>query len=344
MNKKELNGILSAKKTPVDIDFDLTLRPRTLDEYIGQEKIKENIRIFIQAAKQRKEPLEHILFFGPPGLGKTTMANITANTMGVNIRYSSGPLIERAGDLAAILTNLEDNSILFIDEIHRLPHVVEEVLYPAMEDCKLDIVIGKGPSARTITIDLPKFTLIGATTRAGLLTGPLRDRFGITFRMDFYPVNDLKKIIERSSKILKIKIDQEGVEEIARRSRGTPRVSNRLLKRVRDYAQVKGVDTATKDIVNHSLQLLDIDTKGLDLLDRKVMEVIINQYGGGPVGIDSIAVGVSEETDTIEDVCEPFLIQLGFLIRTPQGRKATELAYLHFGKKWERGGEQGRLV
>ena len=344
MNKKDKNGILSAMKIGDNVEFDATLRPKTLDEYIGQEKIKENLRIFIQAAKQRKEPLEHILFFGPPGLGKTTMANITANTMGVNIRYSSGPLIERAGDLAAILTNLEDNSILFIDEIHRLPHVVEEVLYPAMEDCKLDIVIGKGPSARTITIELPKFTLIGATTRAGLLTGPLRDRFGITFRMDFYPVEDLKKIIERSSKILKIKIDKEGVEEVAKRSRGTPRVANRLLKRVRDYAQVKGVDIATKDIVDHSLQLLDIDAKGLDLLDRKVMEVIINQYNGGPVGIDSIAVSVSEESDTIEDVCEPFLLQLGFLIRTPQGRKATEQAYKHFGKKWDKCNEQGRLL
>ena len=344
MVKRNNDDILSPSLGGEDFEFDTNLRPKALSEYIGQERLKDNLKIFIEAAKQRKEPLEHLLFYGPPGLGKTTMANIIACEMGVPIRTSSGPLIERAGDLAAILTNLEERSVLFIDEIHRLPRIVEEVLYPAMEDCRLDIVIGKGPSARTITIDLPKFTLVGATTRAGLLTGPLRDRFGITFRMDYYPPEDLALIIKRSAKILHIHIDEGGVSEIAGRSRGTPRVANRLLKRVRDYAQVKNVKVVSKEVVDYSLSMLEIDYKGLDVLDRKVMQVVIEQYGGGPVGIESIAVAVGEEADTVEDVCEPFLIQLGFMIRTPQGRKATESAYKHFGKQFRNRPDQGKLL
>ncbi len=344
MVKKNKDGILNPIVVGEDFEFDSTLRPKALSEYIGQERLKENLKIFIEAAKQRKEPLEHLLFYGPPGLGKTTMANIIACEMGVPIRTTSGPLIERAGDLAAILTNLEERSVLFIDEIHRLPRIVEEVLYPAMEDCRLDIIIGKGPSARTITIDLPKFTLVGATTRAGLLTGPLRDRFGITFRMDYYPPEDLAKIIKRSARIMKIHVDGGGVSEIAGRSRGTPRVANRLLKRVRDYAQVKNVKVISKDVVDYSLSMLEIDYKGLDVLDRKVMQVVIDQYGGGPVGIESIAVAVGEEADTVEDVCEPFLIQLGFMIRTPQGRKATAAAYKHFGKEFRNRPDQGKLL
>ena len=344
MVKKNKDGILNPILGGEDFEFDTNLRPKALDEYIGQKRLKENLKIFIEAAKQRKEPLEHLLFYGPPGLGKTTMANIIACEMGVPIRTSSGPLIERAGDLAAILTNLDERSVLFIDEIHRLPRIVEEVLYPAMEDCRLDIVIGKGPSARTITINLPKFTLVGATTRAGLLTGPLRDRFGITFRMDYYPPDELALIIKRSAKILHIQIDEGGVGESAGRSRGTPRVANRLLKRVRDYAQVKNVKVISKDVVDYSLSMLEIDYKGLDVLDRKVMQVVIDQYGGGPVGIESIAVAVGEESDTVEDVCEPFLIQLGFMIRTPQGRKATMAAYKHFGKEYRGQADQAKLL
>ncbi|MFH1825059.1 MAG: Holliday junction branch migration DNA helicase RuvB [Candidatus Firestonebacteria bacterium] len=339
---KKQDRIINGLKNKEDTEIDSNLRPRSLEEYIGQDKIKENLKIFTSAAKQRNEPLEHVLFYGPPGLGKTTLAHIIANTMNTNIRCSSGPLIERAGDLAAILTNLEKHSILFIDEIHRLSHIVEEVLYPAMEDYKLDIIIGKGPSARTVRINLSKFTLIGSTTRAGLITAPLRDRFGITFRVDFYPVDDLIKIIKRSSRILNVNINEEGILEIAKRSRGTPRVANRLLKRVRDYGQVKGSKTITKEVVENSLQLLEIDNKGLDSLDRKVMDVIINYYNGGPVGIDSIAVAVGEEPDTIEDVCEPFLIQIGFIIRTPQGRKVTETGYKHLNKVFKP--EQSKLL
>ena len=335
--------IVNSEKKDEDVEIDRNLRPQNLNGYIGQQKIKENLNIFIKAAKQRKEPLEHILFYGPPGLGKTTLANIIANTMGVNIRGSSGPLIERAGDLAAILTNMEENAIFFIDEIHRLPRVVEEVLYPAMEDYKLDIIIGKGPSARTIRINLSKFTLIGATTRAGLITSALRDRFGVTFRIDFYPVEDLVKIIKRSAGILNVSIDDEAILEIAKRSRGTPRVANRLLKRVRDYGQVKLTKIITKDTVNLSLAMLDIDNKGLDNLDKKVMEIIMTNYNGGPVGIESIAVAVGEEPSTIEDVCEPFLIQIGFLIRTSQGRKATDLAYKHLNIK-NNNTDQGKLL
>jgi len=335
--------ILNAKKLPEDIENEGSLRPQLLSEYIGQDKIKENLKVFIKAAKQRKESLEHLLFYGPPGLGKTTISHIVANEMKVNIRCSSGPLIERAGDLAAILTNVEQNSILFIDEIHRLPSIVEEVLYSAMEDYKLDIIIGKGPSAKTIRINLPKFTLIGATTRAGLITSALRDRFGITFRMNFYPAKDLAEIIKRSARILNTNIEEDAILEIAARSRGTPRVANRLLKRVRDFGQVQNKKSITKDVVNKSLKALEIDDKGLDSLDIRVLDVIIRNYNGGPVGIESIAIAVGEEADTIEDVCEPFLIQLGLIIRTPQGRKATDEAYKHMNIE-RKGGDQGRLI
>ena len=340
---KKKAEILEPKKLFEDLENEGSLRPQLLSEYVGQDKIKDNLKVFIKAAKQRNEPLEHLLFYGPPGLGKTTLSHIVANEMKVNIRCSSGPLIERAGDLAAILTNVEPNSILFIDEIHRLPSIVEEVLYSAMEDYKLDIIIGKGPSAKTIRINLPKFTLVGATTRAGLITSALRDRFGITFRMNFYPAKDLAEIISRSAKILKTKIEDPAIFEIAARSRGTPRVANRLLKRVRDFGQVQNKEVITKDVVNSSLTALEIDDKGLDSLDIRVMEVIIRNYNGGPVGIESIAIAVGEEADTIEDVCEPFLIQLGFIIRTPQGRKATDEAYKHMNIE-RKGDSQGRLI
>jgi len=340
---KKKAEILEPKKIPEDLENEGSLRPQLLSEYVGQDKIKENLKVFIKAAKQRNEPLEHLLFYGPPGLGKTTLSHIVANEMKVNIRCSSGPLIERAGDLAAILTNVEPNSILFIDEIHRLPSIVEEVLYSAMEDYKLDIIIGKGPSAKTIRINLPKFTLVGATTRAGLITSALRDRFGITFRMNFYPAKDLAEIIRRSAKILKTKIEDSAILEIAARSRGTPRVANRLLKRVRDFGQVQNKEVITKDVVNSSLTALEIDDKGLDSLDIRVLEVIIRNYNGGPVGIESIAIAVGEEADTIEDVCEPFLIQLGFIIRTPQGRKVTDDAYKHMNIE-RREDSQGRLI
>ncbi|OGF46044.1 MAG: Holliday junction DNA helicase RuvB [Candidatus Firestonebacteria bacterium RIFOXYC2_FULL_39_67] len=335
--------MLDGRKTVEDIVDEKSLRPQLLSEYIGQDKIKENLSIFMTASKQRGEPLEHVLFYGPPGLGKTTLSYIVANEMKVNIRCTSGPLIERAGDLAAILTNVEPGSVLFIDEIHRLPRVVEEVLYSAMEDYKLDIIIGKGPSAKTIRINLPKFTLVGATTRAGLITSALRDRFGMTFRMDFYPPKDLAQIIKRSARILKADIQEDAILEIARRSRGTPRVANRLLKRVRDFGQVKNEKKISLALVNSSLASLDIDDKGLDSLDKLVMNVIIKNYAGGPVGIESIAVAVGEEAGTIEDVCEPFLIQLGFLIRTPQGRKATAEGYKHMNVKMKED-VQGRLI
>jgi len=341
--KKDKPEILDGRKTVEDIVDEKSLRPQLLSEYIGQDKIKENLSIFMTASKQRGEPLEHVLFYGPPGLGKTTLSYIVANEMKVNIRCTSGPLIERAGDLAAILTNVEPGSVLFIDEIHRLPRVVEEVLYSAMEDYKLDIIIGKGPSAKTIRINLPKFTLVGATTRAGLITSALRDRFGMTFRMDFYPPKDLAQIIKRSARILKADIQEDAILEIARRSRGTPRVANRLLKRVRDFGQVKNEKKISLALVNSSLASLDIDDKGLDSLDKLVMNVIIKNYAGGPVGIESIAVAVGEEAGTIEDVCEPFLIQLGFLIRTPQGRKATAEGYKHMNVKMKED-VQGRLI
>jgi Holliday junction DNA helicase RuvB len=316
-----------------DISFEVTLRPRVLDEYIGQEKIKENLKVFIQATKERSEALDHVLFYGPPGLGKTTLANIIASELGVNIKGTSGPVIERAGDLAGILTNLKEHDVLFIDEIHRLNHVVEEILYPAMEDFKLDIMIGQGPSARSIKLDLPKFTLVGATTRAGLLTSPLRDRFGVIHHLDYYKEQELQTIVERSAKILNILIDSSGSLEIARRSRGTPRIANRLLRRVRDYAQVRADGNITKKVADEALKMLEVDELGFDKMDRKLLLTIIEKFNGGPVGVETLSAAVSEEKDTIEDVYEPFLIQGGYIHRTPRGRVATKIAYEHFGIK-----------
>ena len=306
-----------------------SLRPKTLNEYIGQNKIKENIKIYIEAAKKRREPLDHILLYGPPGLGKTTLSNIIANEMNANIRITSGPAIEKPGDLAALLTNLSENDVLFIDEIHRLNKSVEEILYPALEDFSLDIIIGKGPSARSIRLDLPKFTLIGATTKAGALTTPLRDRFGIINRLELYSTEDLTTIVKRSASIMQIGINEQGAIEIARRSRGTPRIANRLLKRVRDYATILGNGEITLEIANLSLNRLEIDELGLDEVDRKMLKTIITNYGGGPVGLETIAVTIGEETETIEDVYEPYLIQLGFIARTPRGRMTTPLAEQH---------------
>ncbi|MCS4485633.1 Holliday junction branch migration DNA helicase RuvB [Staphylococcus sp. GRT3] len=313
-----------------DNDFDLSLRPEYLRQYIGQSAIKSNLEVFIQAAKLREEPLDHVLLFGPPGLGKTTLSHIIANEMGVNMRTVSGPSIERPGDLAAILTNLHPGDVLFIDEIHRLSSVVEEVLYPAMEDFFLDIVVGKGEEARSIRIDLPPFTLVGATTRAGSLTGPLRDRFGVHLRLEYYSDIDLQHIIMRTAEVLGTSIDKESAREIAKRSRGTPRIANRLLKRVRDFQQVNQDDMIYIDTTKHALKLLQVDDQGLDYIDHKMMACIIEQYRGGPVGLDTIAVSIGEERVTIEDVYEPFLIQKGFLERTPRGRKATPFAYEHF--------------
>lgn len=308
-----------------------SLRPRYFKEYIGQQKAKENLSIFIQAAKQREEALDHVLLYGPPGLGKTTLAGIIANELGVNFRITSGPAIERAGDLAALLTNLDDRDVLFIDEIHRLSRSVEEVLYSAMEDYALDIIIGKGPSARSVRIDLPRFTLVGATTKAGALAGPLRDRFGVISRLEYYKQAELEFIVTRAAEILNIGIEPEGASEIARRSRGTPRIANRLLKRVRDVAQVIGDGVITREIADEALGRLDVDAVGLDRIDRRVLRSIIEKFNGGPVGIDTIAASVSEERETIEDVYEPYLMQLGFLARTSRGRIATQAAYDHLG-------------
>ena len=308
-----------------------SLRPQTLEEYIGQTKVKENMKIYIEAAKKRKEPLDHCLFYGPPGLGKTTIANIIANEMKSNIKITSGPAIEKPGDLAAILTNLQEFDVLFIDEIHRLSKNVEEILYPALEDYTLDIVIGKGPSAKSIRIDLPKFTLIGATTKAGSLTTPLRDRFGIVQKLELYKPEDLQTIVERSARILDVKLDKDAALEIARRSRGTPRIANRLLKRVRDYAAVLGDGEITLKIAKHALNQLEIDELGLDETDRKILEILINQYQGRAVGIETIATTLGDEVDTIEDVYEPYLIQIGFITRTPRGRMAMPAAYEHMG-------------
>ena len=315
--------IVSTGETNADTEIEYTLRPKILSEYIGQTKAKENLKVFIEAAKMRGEPLDHVLLYGPPGLGKTTLAGIIANEMGVNIRITSGPAIEKPGDLAALLTNLSQDDILFVDEIHRMSRSVEEILYPAMEDYALDIIIGKGPSARSIRLDLPKFTLIGATTKAGALAAPLRDRFGVISRLEMYKPNELKTIIKRSASILNIDIDDEGASEIARRSRGTPRIANRLLKRVRDFAQLSQDGVISKELADHALNKMEIDDHGLDAIDKRMLLTVINQYGGGPVGVETLAATIGEETDTIEDVYEPYLMQIGFINRTHSFRVRT---------------------
>ena len=321
--------IVSSDLQPEESPTEQSLRPHTLSEYIGQERVVENLRVFIEAAKARSEPLDHTLLYGPPGLGKTTLANVIAAEMGVSIKTTSGPVIERPGDLAAILTNLRQGDILFVDEVHRLSHVVEEVLYPAMEDFRLDIIIGKGPAARSIRLNLPHFTLIGATTRIALMTSPLRERFGVMYRLDFYSLEAMREIVLRSAAILEVGIDEEGCHEIASRSRGTPRVANRLLKRVRDYAQVRGDGAITAKVAREALDLLEVDELGLDSSDRRVLRTIIEKFDGGPVGLDTIAAALSEDADTIMDVYEPYLLQLGFLDRTARGRVATRRAYEH---------------
>lgn len=325
--------IISANLMMEDAGQELSLRPRYLAEYIGQDQVKENMKVYIEAAKMRNEPLDHVLLYGPPGLGKTTLSNIIANELGVNIRTTSGPAIERPGDLAAILTNLQDGDVLFIDEIHRLHRTVEEVLYPAMEDFCLDIIIGKGPSARTVRLDLPAFTLIGATTRAGLLSSPLRDRFGVMSRLEYYTVDELTYIITRAAEILEVQIVGEAAHELGLRSRGTPRIANRLLKRVRDFAQVRGDGVITAELAETALELIRVDKVGLDHIDYKMLKAIIKHYNGGPVGVDTIAATIGEESQTIEDVYEPYLLQIGFLQRTPRGRVVTHSAYNHLGIK-----------
>ncbi len=325
--------IIEPEQNDDEIQIDRSLRPLRFDDFVGQDRIKENLRVFIEAARGRGEALDHVLFCGPPGLGKTTLANIIAHELGVGIKATAGPVLERAGDLAAILTNLQEHDVLFIDEIHRLNRVVEEILYPAMEDFQLDIVIGQGPGARSIKLDLPRFTLVGATTRTGLLTSPLRDRFGVIDRLNFYAPDELRTIVMRSAGLLRIKITPDAAAEIARRSRGTPRIVNRLLRRARDFAQVRGDGTITNDLVASAMKRLEVDERGFDEMDRRLLLLIIEKFEGGPVGIETIAAALNEERDTIEDVYEPYLIQEGFLDRTPRGRQATRIAYEYFGKK-----------
>lgn len=327
----ENRRILTTGLREEDRELEPKLRPATLESYIGQESVKENMRVFIQAAKQRKEALDHVLLYGPPGLGKTTLSNIIANEMDVNIKTTSGPAIERPGDMAAVLNSLNEGDILFIDEIHRLNRMIEEILYPAMEDFVIDIMIGKGPGARSVRLDLPRFTLIGATTRIGLLTAPLRDRFGVVQRLEPYSVENLKIILKRSAAVLQVEMEEGGAEEIARRSRGTPRLANRMLKRVRDFAQVRYDGVITEEVAKFALDLLDIDKVGLDQTDRKILLTMIEKFGGGPVGLDTLAASINEESETIEDVYEPYLLQLGYIQRTPRGRVVTRLGYAHFG-------------
>ncbi len=342
------DGEISAFDLAVDEGFDTSLRPTRLVDYVGQERIKENLKIFIEAARGRGESLDHVLFYGPPGLGKTTLANIIAFELGANIKSTSGPAIEKQGDLAAILTNLDEGDVLFIDEIHRLSTVVEEILYPAMEDFKIDIIIGQGPSARSVRLDIPRFTLVGATTRAGLLTSPLRDRFGVISRLDFYSTEEIVTIVKRTSSILRCEITDDGAVEIASRSRGTPRISNRLVKRVRDFADVKADGVITREVASGALDMLEIDSRGFDKMDRRILLAIIEKFAGGPVGVDSLSAALHEERDAIEDLYEPFLIQEGFIQRTSRGRVATPLAYEHFGmsspEKTAAGDGQDRLL
>lgn len=333
----EPRGVTSPEAYDEERELDKTLRPRSFDEFVGHEKLKDNLKVFIEAARKREEALDHVLFYGPPGLGKTTLANIIAYEMGVNMTSTSGPVIDKPGDLAGVLTNLKERSVLFIDEVHRLNHIVEEYLYPAMEDFTLDIMLDRGPSARSIKLNLDRFTLVGATTRAGMITSPMRARFGVVARIDFYPAEDLKIIVQRSAGILEVEIEENGAFEIARRSRGTPRIANRLLRRIRDFAQIKADGRITKPVVALALEALEVDERGLDDMDKRILTAIIGKFGGGPVGIGTLATAVGEERETIEEIYEPYLVQEGFIQRTSRGRVATELARKHFGTSPERG-------